>query len=73
MNESRRNGSARIQVPEICQRLALGRQAVYGLLEAGIIPAIRLRRKWLISRQSYLDWEKSFGQTRTLNNSFAVQ
>jgi excisionase family DNA binding protein len=43
-------GSARITVPEICRRLALGERAVYGLLEAKIIPAIRVGKRWVIAR-----------------------
>ena len=64
-----RRGSARIQVPEICERLALGERAVYGLLEAKIIQAMRVGRRWVIARYAYEQWEKTFGQ----NTSFAVQ
>jgi excisionase family DNA binding protein len=53
--------SARITVPEIAQRLAIGRLAVYALLEQGTIPAIRLGRRWLITRFAYENWERSCG------------
>ena len=33
--------SARISVPEIAERLNVGRQAVYAMLERGIMPGIR--------------------------------
>jgi excisionase family DNA binding protein len=56
------NRSARIQVPEICQRLELGKNAVYGLLEAKVIPAIRVGNRWVIARYAYEQWEKDFGQ-----------
>jgi len=46
-------GAARIQVPEICRRLALGERAVYALLDAKIIPAIRVGRRWVIARYAY--------------------
>lgn len=59
---SRGNGTARIQVPEICARLALGKNAVYGLLQARIIPAIRVGNRWVIARYAYEEWEKYFGQ-----------
>ena len=62
-------GSARITVPEICQRLALGERAVYGLLEAKIIPALRVRKRWVIARYAYEQWEKTFGQ----RNATALQ
>jgi excisionase family DNA binding protein len=57
--------SARILVPEICKRLQLGRDAVYALLDAQVIPAIRIRRKWIIGRYAYDEWEKSFGKRNT--------
>jgi hypothetical protein len=69
MTSETRRGSARIQVPEICERLALGHQAVYGLLEAKIIPAIRLKRRWVIARAAYEEWEKTFGVTQSRYNS----
>lgn len=55
----------RIQVPEICKRLQLGARTVYAMLEAKIIPALRLRRRWLIGRQTYDEWEKTFGSSHT--------
>lgn len=61
--------SARITVPEICKRLNLGRRAVYGLLEARIIPSIRVGTRWVIARYAYEEWEKTFGQ----RNPIAVQ
>lgn len=67
LNHSR--GAARIQVPEICERLALGERAVYGLLEAKIIPSIRVGKRWVIARYAYEQWEKTFGQ----HNASAVQ
>ena len=53
--------SARITVTEIAHRLNIGRLAVYAMLEHGIIPAIRLGRRWLITRRAYEDWERSCG------------
>jgi excisionase family DNA binding protein len=51
----------RITVEEIASRLQLGRLAVYALLEAGEIPAIRLGRRWIITRFSYETWEHNCG------------
>jgi excisionase family DNA binding protein len=54
--------SNRISVPEIAKRLSVGRLAVYSMLEKGVIPAIRLGRRWLITRYAYLAWERSCGE-----------
>lgn len=53
--------SARITVDEIAARLALGRVAVYALLDRGEIPAIRLGKRWIITRHAYETWERSCG------------
>lgn len=52
---------ARITVDEIAARLCLGRLAVYTLLHQGQIPAIRLGRRWIITRFAYDDWEHNCG------------
>jgi excisionase family DNA binding protein len=54
--------SARITVSEICERLRLGERAVYALLEAHVIPSIRIRTRYLIGRHVYEEWEKHFGE-----------
>ncbi len=53
--------SSRISVPEIARRLDVGRQAVYAMLEQGIIPGIRLGRRWIITRHAYEAWERTCG------------
>jgi excisionase family DNA binding protein len=53
--------SGRISVPEIAERLCIGRLAVYAMLEQGIIPAVRLGRRWIITRRAYLAWEETCG------------
>jgi excisionase family DNA binding protein len=53
--------SSRISVPEIAQRLAIGRVAVYSLLEQGAMPGIRLGRRWIITRHAYEQWERTCG------------
>jgi excisionase family DNA binding protein len=53
--------SARISVPEIARRLDIGRLAVYSMLGQGIIPGIRLGRRWIITRHAYLAWERKCG------------
>jgi excisionase family DNA binding protein len=53
--------SSRISVPEIAQRLNVGRLAVYAMLEQGIMPGIRLGRRWIITRHAYEQWERTCG------------
>ena len=55
-------GYARISVPEIARRLNIGRQGVYAMLEQGMIPAIRLGRRWIITRHAYERWERTCGE-----------
>ena len=57
--EERRGG--RISAPEIARRLDVGRMAVYAMLEQGIIPGIRLGRRWIITRHAYQQWERTCG------------
>jgi excisionase family DNA binding protein len=53
--------SSRMSIPEIANRLSVGRLAVYTMLEQGIIPAIRLGRRWIITRHAYEHWERTCG------------
>ena len=53
--------SSRISVLEIARRLSIGRLAVYAMLEQGIIPGLRLGRRWIITRDAYLTWERTCG------------
>jgi excisionase family DNA binding protein len=48
-------------VDEIAHRLAIGRRAVYAMLEQGILPGIRLGQRWLVTRHAYEQWERSCG------------
>lgn len=58
---------ARISVPEIKDRLGIGRQAVYAMLEQRIIPAVRLGRRWIITRYAYEQWERTCGMRSALD------
>jgi excisionase family DNA binding protein len=53
--------SARMSVDEIARRLDIGRLAVYTMLEQGIIPAIRLGRRWIVTRHAFESWERTCG------------
>ena len=57
----RDNMSSRMSIPEIADRLGLGRLAVYTMLEQGIIPAIRLGRRWIVTRHAFENWERTCG------------
>jgi excisionase family DNA binding protein len=52
---------SRMSVPEIARRLDIGRLAVYAMLGRGIIPGIRLGRRWIITRHAYEQWERTCG------------
>ena len=52
---------SRISVPDIARRLNIGRQAVYLMLELGILPGIRLGRRWIVTRHAYEQWERTCG------------
>jgi len=52
---------ARMTVEEIARRLDIGRLAVYAMLEQGIIPAIRLGRRWIVTRHAFENWERTCG------------
>lgn len=49
-------------MPEIARRLKIGRMAVYLMLEKGIVPGVRLGRRWIITRHAYLAWERTCGR-----------
>jgi excisionase family DNA binding protein len=53
--------SSRISVLEIAGRLDVGRLAVYSMLEQGMLPGVRLGRRWIITRHAYLAWERTCG------------
>jgi excisionase family DNA binding protein len=55
--------TSRISVLEIANRLAVGRTAVYEMLERNIIPNIRLGHRWIITRYAYEHWEQTCGTT----------
>ena len=57
-------GAGRITVEEIAKRLGIGRLAVYYMLEQRIIPAVRLGRRWIITRHAYDHWEHTCGTER---------
>ena len=51
----------RMSVEEVARRLDIGRQGVYAMLEKGILPGIRLGRRWIITRHAYEQWERTCG------------
>ena len=64
-----RQQNGRISVPEIAERLDIGRLAVYAMLEQRILPGIRLGRRWIITRHAYEEWERTCGTLPALDLS----
>jgi excisionase family DNA binding protein len=52
---------SRMSIPEIARRLGIGRLAVYSMLEQGLLPGIRLGRRWIVTRPAFEAWEKTCG------------
>jgi excisionase family DNA binding protein len=61
VEDQRKLSTNRMSVEEIAGRLGIGRLAVYAMLERGIMPGIRLGRRWIITRQAYEHWERTCG------------
>jgi excisionase family DNA binding protein len=57
--------NSRISVPEIAKRLSIGRLAVYTMLEQGLLPGLRLGRRWIVTRHAYEQWEHTCGMPAT--------
>lgn len=55
-----------MSIPEIANRLSVGRLAVYRMLEQAIIPAVRLGRRWIVTRHAFENWERTCGVTTGL-------
>lgn len=53
--------SSRMTVQEIAGRLAVGQMAVYRMLEEKIIPAVRVGKRWVVTRKAFEKWEESCG------------
>ena len=53
--------NARMSIPEIASRLAIGRLAVYSMLEQGMLPGIRVGHRWIVTRYAYEQWERTCG------------
>ena len=53
--------SNRLTVLEIAKKLAIGKMAVYDMLERGIIPGIWLGKRWIVTRHAYEQWERTCG------------
>ena len=51
----------RLRIADIAKRLAVGEMAVYEMLEKGILPGIRLGRRWIVTRQAFDRWERTCG------------
>jgi excisionase family DNA binding protein len=56
----------RMSVEEIAHRLDIGRLTVYAMLEQGLLPGIRLGRRWIVTRHAYEQWERTCGVQATV-------
>jgi excisionase family DNA binding protein len=58
-----RRKPATMSIDEIARTLKIGRLKAYRLLEAGVIPGVRLgsRTRWLVSRCAFTKWLESAG------------
>ena len=61
------NPRARMTVEEIARRLDIGRLAVYTMLEQGLLPGIRLGRRWIVTRAAFENWERNCGMPTGLH------
>jgi excisionase family DNA binding protein len=48
-------------IAEIAGRLAIGEMAVYRMLDEKIIPAVRVGKRWLVTRKAFEKWEETCG------------
>jgi excisionase family DNA binding protein len=53
--------ATRMSIPEIARLLRVGRLSVYAMLEDGILPGVRLGRRWIVTRQAFEQWERTCG------------
>ncbi|HEY7334129.1 MAG TPA: helix-turn-helix domain-containing protein [Bryobacteraceae bacterium] len=65
--------STRLSVEDVARLLRIGRLAVYGMLEQGIIPGIRYGRRWIITRYAFEQWERTCGLRTGLDPSAEVK
>lgn len=64
----------RLSVSDIARGLGIGRMAVYSMLEKGLLPGIRIGRRWLVTRHAYEEWERTCGMpTDGISPSVGVQ
>ena len=52
---------------DVAQRLHIGTRAVYAMLERGILPGIRIGRRWLVTKNAYEQWERTCGLRQASN------
>ena len=57
--------TGRITILEISTRLSLGRGTVYAMLESGLLPGIRVGRRWIVTRFALDEWERTCGTVTT--------
>lgn len=63
-----------MSVVQVAHGLGIGRMAVYAMLEDGLLPGIRVGRRWIITRHAYNQWERTCGvKTGGVGSTVGVQ
>jgi excisionase family DNA binding protein len=62
-----------MSIPEIASRLSVGRIAVYTMLEQGVIPGIRLGRRWIVTRHAFETRERACGCRLDFNGNPSIR
>lgn len=62
---------SRLTVQEICADLGIGRPKAYEMLEARIIPNMRVGRTYIVTRNAYEQWKKTCGAMPAIKMSLA--
>jgi excisionase family DNA binding protein len=62
---------ARMTPKDVAKRLSVGTRTVYTMLEQGILPGIRIGKRWLITRHAYEQWEGSCGMRTKVDGRLA--
>ena len=52
----------RISIDEIAAFLSVGKATVYAMLNQHIIPAIKVGKRWIVTRHAFEEWEKTCGK-----------
>jgi excisionase family DNA binding protein len=60
--------AGRLTLDEIAEHLSLGKATVYAMLNQHIIPAIKVGKRWIVTRHAFEEWEKTCGKEAIVAN-----